>query len=692
MKKRNIALITLLITASFTSVFAGGSKEIPGETDTTTQEATTQVVDVVKDDLSENITLKFNLSYGNKSRTMTYNQSSPLTLSNGDVITAGMLKPVWSDIAEKTNSTFYDVSIQDAKATDMIKTASASNFSDANIFGGNSIATELMAYGAQGKFVALNELMDQGLMPNFKAYLDANPDVKKSITTYDGNIYQVPYIAEVGNFARTLLIRESWVTDLLDRSYANYDTDKFTTYYDGFFVNSNARKNTVTPKEGLSITKKTNQSIIEIQNNLSVKNGKTLTQAFIKYIDNNYDYDTPSELFIGEKAAYDMDELIALFRCVKANPQYLTDGKADEVWPFFTRKSSYREDLLRLATYFDGVEVHGSDSYASRWYIDENGQIQFTYTTEEMYDSLARFSDLFAEGLLYSDCFDLSNKSNFRSILWGTDDSETASYGFLTYDWIASSTSDSLNSDTIVILPPVAKVNGVWQYYIGNSRVIKNDGWVISKSGSTDKQIRRAATVMDYYFSADGQIEQNYGLLEDIDKSEKYIGPAGKEWPKFDDWVLEAANKYASGDISRFLRDWEGALMPIGYPKQIGFEYQSTSQRGFEGWALLKASTTNFPTYAGDGIKGDNPNYYKLIPPSYSLTPRQSETIDQSSSLSSDDDVTEYIFNVIRYATLNNAPSGTDVAMNYDEYLKFFTDRGLDIYISTYQNAYQNMK
>ena len=49
-------------------------------------------------------------------------------------------------------------------------------------------------------------------------------------------------------------------------------------------------------------------------------------------------------------------------RCIKANPGYLTDGRADTVWPMFTRQSSYREDLLRLSTYFDGVKAHSADS------------------------------------------------------------------------------------------------------------------------------------------------------------------------------------------------------------------------------------------------------------------------------------------------------------------------------------------
>ena len=681
MKRITSVAMTMLLVSSLAPVFAGGAKEIPQDG----QQAApvkTEATATSLDDMSVNVPLKFNLSYGNKDRTMTYNQSSPLTLSNGDVVSAGMLKPVWSYIAEQENSTFKDVSIQDAKATDMIKTESTSNFSGANIYGGNSIATTLMAYGAQGKFVALNKLMDQGQMPHFKAYLDANPDIRKSITAYDGNIYQVPYIAEIGNFARTYLCRASWITGLLDASNANYDTKAFTTYYDGFYTGDHARQNTVTPKDGVSITKKTNESIIEIQNNLSVKNGATLTKALIDYINRNYDYDQPSQLYSGEKAAYDIDELIALWRCVKANPTYLTEGKAETVWPFFTRKSSYREELMRLATYFDGIPSHGSDSYSSRWTIDKDGQLQYTYSTEPMYNVLSAMSDLNAEGLIYSDCYDLSNKSNFRSVLWGTDKSSAPSYGFMNFDWIASSTSDSLNPDIEVILPPVAKVNGVWQYYIDNSRVIKPDGWSISVAGSTDAQIKRAASVMDYFFTDEGQIVQNYGLPENIDQSSKYVGPSGKEWPKFDDWVMDAANKYALGDISKFLRDWEGSLMPVGYPKQIGFEYQSTSKQGFAGWALLQGSTTNFPTYAGTGMKGDNPNYYKLVPPAFSLTQRQSENLGETTSIESNDDITEYMFNVIRYKTLGNAPSGADVAMNYDEYLN---DLALFVYFSYLQ-------
>ena len=79
------------------------------------------------------------------------------------------------------------------------------------------------------------------------------------------------------------------------------------------------------------MTKKTAENIIEIQNALEVKNGETLTKALIDYIGRNYDYEKPSDLFLSDTAAYDIDELTALFRCIRANGLYLTDGARADV-------------------------------------------------------------------------------------------------------------------------------------------------------------------------------------------------------------------------------------------------------------------------------------------------------------------------------------------------------------------------
>lgn len=435
-----------------------------------------------KTDLTEKVSLKINYAAGNKSRTITYNQESPLTLPDGTVYTAGMLKPMWDYVETALNCELTDITTQDQKATEMIDIASTTNFSEANIFGGNSIADDLMYYGTEGKFVNLSDMMAQGYMPNFKAY-----------------------------------------------------------------------------------------------------------------------------------------------------------------------------------------------------------------STEGMYDVLCYLSDMEAEGLIYSDCYDLTNKTNFRSTLWGTDESEAPAYGFITFDWQASSTADSLNKDIVVVLPPVAKVNGVWQYYIDNGRAIKPDGWSISVAGcATDAELYRSCALLDYFFTEEGSTLQNYGLPMFLKENETYTGPDGKEYPQYTDWVMETCASVAKGDLSTFLRDWLGCLIPIGYQKDIGFEYQYTSERGFEGWELLQNSTTHFATYAGEGIKGDNPNYYKMVPPVFSLTLRQKEAISETTTMGMED-LSEEMFNIVRYNAKGNAPNGISIPADYNEYLAAFEARNLDAYVTAYQQAYQVM-
>lgn len=52
---------------------------------------------------------------------------------------------------------------------------------------------EQVNYGTQGLLMPLEDLIDN-YAPNLKAVLDANPDVRKSITTTDGHIYALPFI------------------------------------------------------------------------------------------------------------------------------------------------------------------------------------------------------------------------------------------------------------------------------------------------------------------------------------------------------------------------------------------------------------------------------------------------------------------------------------------------------------------
>lgn len=634
---------------------------------------------------SEDSGLKIYLAYGNGNRGLLYEQSQPITLPDGTVVSPGDLKPAWQHIESQLGIDIEVVGSSAKKATEMISQEASNGFVNSVIFGGGSCATNFMDYGANNNFfIRLDEYLDQ--MPDFQAYLEENPSIATSITAYDGHIYYIPYIAEIGNYARLYHVRKSWVTDLLDAPNANFQTDaSLDTSYTPFYTTEHPRANTI---EGLP-TKKTNENIIEIMNNLSVKNGATLTNALREYIERNYDYENLSDLYLGENAAYDIDELVALFRCVRTNPVYLTGNQNAIAYPFFTQQPSHREEVLRFATYFDGIKVHGSNSYGSRWAFNSDGQIEYTYSTEDFYNVISSLNEWNDEGLIYPDSLsDGSSTTNIRSILYGSDEVESNNhYGFMMYNFTASTTSDSLNKDVVAILPPVAEVNGVWQHYVDNTRTISGDGWAIS-AASSEGEISQALKLFNYFFTDDGYQLQNYGLPDMLEEGATFEGPDGNVYPKYTSWIAEQAAVYTKGDYSNFLRDVIGSLLPIGYQKEIGFEYQYTSQRGLDAVQLYTKAGVGMPSYAGQGklTTGSNPNYYKLVPPAFSLNKNQSAQVSNL-AIANDNNFIEVVFNVIRGLDPDKVAS----PQTYTEYLQYFEKGGLNTYVSVYQDAYAAM-
>ena len=628
--------------------------------------------------------LRLHLSYGDTKKTLTYNMSSPITMPDGTVVSSGDLKPMWQYVEEQLGIEIEDVAPQQEKAQEMITTNAATQFKDADIFGGNSIADQLMAQGADGMFIALDDHLDK--MPNLKKYLDENQNIKDAITAYNGHIYHLPYVAEIGNYARLYHVRESWVTKLLDAENPSFDTDSVgDTAYQPFYTADHPRAKEI---DGLP-TKKTDENIIEIMNDLTTKNGSTYANALREYIKRNYDYENPSKLYLGEQAAYDIDEMIALWRCVMANPTYLT-GKSDaETYAWFTRQPAYREEVLRFATYFDGVKVHGSDSYESRWAYNAEGQVYYTYSTEEVYNVVTNIADWNEEGLIFGDSLtDPNSKTDLRARLYGSDDvKDQKQFGFMCYDFTASTTADSLNDDIVAVLPPVAEVNGVWQHYVDNSRVIKPDGWAISAQ-IDETHLEQALKLFDYFFTEEGYQLQNYGLPDMIKEGETFKGPDGIDYPAYTDWVKEQADVFNAGDYSNFLRQVIGSQMPIGYQKEIGFEYQYTSQRGLDAVELYTNAGVGMPTYGGEGklTEGSNPNYYRLVPPAFSLNKNQNAQVTQL-KIATDDGFFEPIFNIIRGLD----PAQVTVPQTYEQYYQYFKDGGVESYQKIYQDAYKEM-
>jgi hypothetical protein len=607
-----------------------------------------------------------------ENRFFTYTHSSPLSMPDGRVIKTGDLKPFWQWVEGELKIDIEDLTTQ-SKTAEIIQTQSATGFKDANIYGGNNVAKDFMTYGPQGYFIDLRKFITEEYMPNFKRYLEGHGNIKQAITAYDGGIYFIPYIAEIGYYARAFMCRQSWVTALLDGQLAPEPESKtLSVSYRGFWLDSNARNQV---------------NVITMQNN-AAKNGiLTFTAArdtLIEYIKTVYpDLRNPSELYLGSKARYDMDELIALWRLIRLAPNTLSKlvtgsvvPHADIV-PYFFRQTSYREDILRLANYFNGQRVYGSDSYEARFYLDHRGVLQYSYSEDNFLDNiLPLLKAIYNEELIAPDFATVSLKDNFRNIYFGGDLRPGSSkFGFMTFDFIPSTTAVSLGdgkvqTDVEGILPPVTKIAGVedrFVHFVENTRVIKPDGWAVSSVTGGGK-LRKVLALFDFMFSEKGSIAQNFGMPELID-AEKYIGSGGIAYPKMNAWFNDQAAVFSNGDGALFSRNFLGFNFPIGYEKSIGFEQQFTSPQGEHTWKLYEDAKVLSPTYD----ETTSP-YFRLVPPVFSLNEQLGRQILDTNIGTTQVDL------IFSYITTNT----TSLGQIKDAY----TAGKINDYIQVYRDAY----
>jgi hypothetical protein len=612
------------------------------------------------------------VNYVAESRPFKYTHSSPLTMPDGTIVKSGDLKPFWQWVEKELGIEFDDVTTQ-ARASEIIQTQSATGFRDANIYGGNSVAEDLMAYGTQGYFVDLNKYLTDEYLPNFKRYLENNGSIKQAITAYDGGIYFIPYIAEIGYYARAFMCRQSWVTGLLDGVLTpENETKTLPVSYRGFWLGANARNK---------------DNVIALQNAAARNGALDFTSArntLLTYIRTAYpDLRNPSELYLGGRANYDIDELVALWRVVKLAPNTLsklTTGKVVEnadIVPYFFRQTSYREDILRLANYFNGERVYGSDSYEARFYLDRNGTLQYSYSGNNFLDNiLPMLKAIYSEGLVAPDFATISLKDNFRNIYFGGDlRAGTNKFGFMTFDFIPSTTAVSLGNgkfqaDVEGILPPVTKIAGVenrFVHYVENTRVIKPDGWAISSVTGGEK-LRQTLKLFDFMFTEKGSTAQNFGMPDMIDR-EKYMGSGGIAYPKMNKWFNDQAAAFSNGDGALFSRNFLGFNFPIGYEKSIGFEQQYTTVHGEKTWKLYDEAGVLSQTYN----KTSSP-YFSLVPPVFSLTEQLQRQILDTNIGSTQVDL------IFSYITTNT----TSIAQIKEAY----ASGKIDAYIQAYRDAY----
>ncbi|MBR2798309.1 MAG: hypothetical protein IKE17_11275 [Clostridia bacterium] len=521
---------------------------------------------------------------------------SGVTLADGNTYNTGDLKPTWVEMEKILGVKFEDKYQGNSAAKEFEFWKDRLN--EVDMISGT--AATLSEYGEAGSLVNLAEYMDQ--MPSFKAYLDANPIVRLSITgnTSTGAIYFSPYFDGVNDIERMPLMRVDWVQKLLDGEgefTAEACNDTAAPVCQPYMPITGTVEIETVKLDGSgteTVTKNYDAygNIVAAMSEKMPMSGVDAVNMLREYIDKTYDgyYGTErSNLFVGQNAAWDADELVALLRCVVANPQTLNG--TDSVQGLFTREEANnqrRVDMIRLAGHLFGVR--GMESRQDYLYVGADGELHDARQETAAYEAMGRMNDMVQEGLI-SKAFLDSSEENSGTYLEND-------LGFMSYDYnqtqtIMNETKLQDGEKYMAVMVPVARWydgtddEGVYMRFTESWRSVKTDGWAISKAGveGDEAKLNAALSLIDYAFSDKGQILMSYGpdafIKTKEDGSYETFMFNGKEMPVIADATYAELWEKASGNYTNYARMYLGST--LSFAKSQAFEYQCTSAVGKEG-------------------------------------------------------------------------------------------------------------
>ena len=521
-----------------------------------------------------------------------------ITLADGKTYHTGELKPTWVEVQNKLNIVFED----------HYQGQSASNefdywkerLSEVDMLSGTAV--KLNDNGVAGNMVNIAEYLD--MMPNFKAYLEANPIVRMSITgdTATGAIYFSPYFDGVDDIERMPLMRTDWVEKLLNGEgefTASGSNKTAAPVYQPYMPTSGKVEVDVVKADGSGVEKVTKDydtagNIIEKMNAAGSMDGVAAVNMLRTYIDQAYNgyYGTNrADLFIGQNAAWDADELVALLRCVVANPQTLNG--TDSVQGLFSREDNNnqrRVDMFRFAGTLFGVR--GLESRQDYLYVGSDNQLHDARQEAATYEAMERMNAMVKEGLIskaFVDGSEESSKTYLQNDL-----------GFMHYDYnqtqtLMNATALQEGEKYMAAMVPVARwydgsdPNGVYMRFTESWRSVKTDGWGISKAGvgsDTDK-LNACLALIDFAYSDEGQILMSYGPDAFIKQGETFTFN-GKEMPVIADDTWDELWDKAGGNYTNYARNYLGST--LSFLKSQAFEYQCTHEVGKEGAGYISAA------------------------------------------------------------------------------------------------------
>lgn len=550
-------------------------------------------------DYAQGTVLRMATGYNNAKTGLFFNAEvagEGITLADGVTYHSGDLKPTWVEVQNVLGVTFEDKYQGNSAAKEFEYWKD--RLSEVDMVSGTAVL--LSEYGETGALVNIAEYLDK--MPNFRAYLEENPIVRLSITgnTTTGAIYFSPYFDGVNDIERMPLMRADWVQKLLDGEGAfeapacnNTAEPAYEPYMP---LEGTVDVDVVTP-DGTAVETITKNydaagNIVAKMNEAGSMSGVEAVNMLRSYIDQAYDgyYGTSrSDLFIGQNAAWDADELVALLRCVVANPQTLNG--TDSVQGLFSREDNNnqrRVDMFRFAGILFGVR--GLESRQDYLYVGEDGMLYDARQMPETYEALENMNAMVQEGLISKAFVDMSEEST-KTYLQND-------LGFMHYDYNQTQTvynATVLNDGEkyMAVMVPVAhwydgtEEDGVYMRFTESWRSVKTDGWGISKAGVGDdaNKLNAALALIDYAYSDKGMILMSYGpdafIKTNDDGSYVTFHFNGKEMPVIADATYDELWEKASGNYTNYARQYLGST--LSFAKSQAFEYQCTHQVGKEG-------------------------------------------------------------------------------------------------------------
>ena len=386
-------------------------------------------------------------------------------------------------------------------------------------------------------------------------------------------------------------------------------------------------------KESVTKDYDTAGNIVAKMNEAGSMDGVTAVNMLRTYIDEAYNgyYGTNrADLFVGQNAAWDADELVALLRCVVANPQTLNGTSA--VQGLFTREDNNnqrRVDMFRFTGTLFGVR--GLESRQDYLYVGNDNKLHDARMEKETYEAMERMHAMVEEGLISKAFIDGSEESSKTYL--------ENDLGFMHYDYNQTQTilnATALQADQgekyMAAMVPVARwydgsnADGVYMRFTESWRSVKTDGWGISKAGVGDDQdkLNACLALIDYAYSEEGQILMSYGPDAFIKSGETFLFN-GKEMPVIADATRDELWDKANGNYTNYARFYLGST--LSFLKSQAFEYQCTHEVGQQGAGYISTAiglgTIKHPELG----MASNP-WYTIVPTVLPTTKVENDTVN----------------------------------------------------------------